>query len=244
MTDHRITRRFVIAATASLLASSSVIAQTAAMSAPVTAAQYLPMASMGGDFLEATSRLAFDKTENAAVRRFARAEITEQVNLADRLAQASGGASGARTSSAPGGVAGLVVSPIAGAGTGAASGAATGANVAGPVGAVVGAGVGAATGAVSGAVGGVAGLVSPAPMMTDAQKAATYAQLQSFPAGPEFDTLYVQAQIRGHQEAQAVHGGYAQNGDDPELRRIARNALPLIRQHLAVLRGLNSRRAG
>jgi hypothetical protein len=39
----------------------------------------------------------------------------------------------------------------------------------------------------------------------------------------------------GHQEALAIQGSYAQSGDDPGLRRVARSALPLIRLHIAQL---------
>lgn len=76
----------------------------------------------------------------------------------------------------------------------------------------------------------------PLPGMTsDAQKAQILAQLAATPGGPQHDALFVEASLRGHQEALMIHGSYAANGDDPALRGIARAALPLIRRHIAEL---------
>lgn len=76
----------------------------------------------------------------------------------------------------------------------------------------------------------------PLPGMTsDAQKAQILAQLAATPGGPQYDALFVEVSLRGHQEALMIHGSYAASGDDPTLRRIARNALPLIRRHIAEL---------
>jgi predicted outer membrane protein len=171
------------------------------------APQYFAMASRGGMFLEETARTAFEKTRNPSVKRFSRAEVVEQVSLTDKMA--ARGAPMMAAGAPPGGVVGgLVAAPFA----------------------VAGAAVGAA-GAVAGGV-----LGAPAAMTTDAQKAQMVSQLQSMPAGPDFDVMFVRAQIMGHEEALQVHGSYAQAGDDPELRRVARSAVPLIRLHLSQLR--------
>jgi predicted outer membrane protein len=169
------------------------------------------MASKGGTFLEETARTGFEKTRNPSLKRFARAEVLEQVGLDGKLSMASGSMAAAAPR-APGGLVGAVVAaPVA------VAGAAVG---------VAGAAVGAA-GALVGAGG--------APMTSDAQKAQMIAQLNSMPAGPAFDAQFVEVQLMGHQEALVIHGSYAQSGDDPALRRVARNALPLIRQHIAQL---------
>lgn len=95
-----------------------------------------------------------------------------------------------------------------------------------------------------------AGLAGSPPvpgMTTDAQKAQILAQLAAMPGGAQHDAMFVEASLRGHQEALAIHGSYAANGDDPTLRRIARNALPLIRLHIAQLsrmQGATQRQAG
>jgi len=173
----------------------------------IPATQYLAMASSGGMFLEETSRDAFEKTQNPGVRRFARAEVLEQVNLTDKLSARAGGA------------------PMAGMAPGTPGG---------PVGAVVAAPFAVAGAVVGGTAGAVLGL-PPGAMTSDAQKAEMAGQLRAMAAGPEYDAMYLQAQLMGHQEAMAIHGSYAQSGDDPGLRRVARSALPLIRLHLSQL---------
>lgn len=208
--------------------SSRAPAQQAAVM-PLPTAQYVAMGARGGSFLEETSRIAYEKASDPQVKRFARAEVFEQVRLAEKLNANTAVATGSTGTSAGGLTSSPAGSTLAGAGVGALVG--------GPVGALVGAGVGATTGSLSGARG---GQTAPA-MTTDAQKAQMLAQLQSTPAGPEFDALYVQAQIMGHQEAYAIHGGYAQAGEDPALRRTATQATKLIRQHLSQLNRLQSR---
>ncbi|AMB46974.1 hypothetical protein Y590_18705 [Methylobacterium sp. AMS5] len=51
------------------------------------------------------------------------------------------------------------------------------------------------------------------------------------PPGPEYDAMFVNASLQGHQEADPIHGSYAQAGDDPALRCIAAGALPLPAAH-------------
>ena len=192
-----------------LAASPLAITHTAAQPAPMPpggmpAPQYLAAAGRGGMFLEETARDAYEKTRDPRVKRFARAEVVEQVGLTDKLSARAPMMAGAPGASPPGGVVGgLVAAPFVVAGA-----------AVGTVGAVVGA---------------------PAAMTSDAQKAETIARLRGTPPGPSYDALFVQAQLMGHQEALAIHGTYAQSGDDPALRRIARGALPLIRQHIATL---------
>jgi predicted outer membrane protein len=72
-------------------------------------------------------------------------------------------------------------------------------------------------------------------MTSDAQKADMIARIQSTAPGPQYDALFVQTQLMGHQEAYAINSNYAQSGDDPALRRVARGALPLIRLHISQL---------
>lgn len=192
----------LLAATSACAVTGTVVAQTSAPSGAMLAMEYLALASKGGTFLETTGRIGFEKG-GAGVRRFSRAEVVEQVNLADKL-DANGGVMAARGGApTPGGVVGgLVAAPFV----------------------VAGAAVGAA-GAVLGGV----------PMTPDGQKAQMVAQLQATPAGPSFDAAFVEAQLMGHKEALAIHGTYAQSGDNPALRRVARGALPLIRLHIAQL---------
>jgi len=60
-------------------------------------------------------------------------------------------------------------------------------------------------------------------------------RLQAAGTGAAFDAAYHQAQMMAHQEALALHQNYASNGDNPELRTLAAQAVPVIQQHLSHL---------
>ncbi len=208
-------------ATAALAVTRTAVAQPVAAGAMPTPA-YLAMATKGGLFLENTARDAFAKTGNPRVKRFARAEVTEQVNLANKIDAVTGGTVAVPVGgglaggglAGPGGlVGGLVAAPLA---------------VAGGV-----------AGAAAGTVGGVLGVTGPgsAPggMTSDEQKAQILGQLSGLQGGPQYDAAFVDASLQGHREALALHGSYAEGGEDPALRRIARGAVPLIRLHISQL---------
>jgi predicted outer membrane protein len=203
----------LLTATAALAVTRTALAQPApagAMPAPV----YLAMATKGGLFLENTARDAHAKTRNPRVKAFSRAEVTEQVNLARKLDPYLG--AGGPMAGAPAGPAGLV-----------------GGLVEAPL-AVAGGVAGATVGAVGGVLG-VPGGRGPGGMTTDEQKAQILSQLSGMQPGPEYDAMFVNASLQGHQEALNIHGSYAQAGDDPGLRRIAAGAIPLIQRHIAQL---------
>src|SRR3954470_15074742 len=104
----------LMAASAPMAITRTVVAQPMPPGT-MSAAQYLTMASTGGMFLEETSRDAYEKTQNPRVRRFARAEVVEQVNLSAKLNARSGGVP--QAGMAPGGpVGGLVAAPFVAAG--------------------------------------------------------------------------------------------------------------------------------
>jgi len=75
-----------------------------------------------------------------------------------------------------------------------------------------------------------AGLDPPPPALP-ADKTAQLAALQSAGAA-EFDAMYMRAQVAGHQEALALHTGYAQGGDQAALRAAAAKTAPIVRSHL------------
>ena len=208
-------------ATAALAVTRTAVAQPVAAGAMPTPA-YLALATKGGLFLESTARDAFAKTGNPRVKRFARAEVTQQVNLANKIDAVTGGTVAVPVGgglaggglAGPGGlVGGLVAAPLA---------------VAGGV-----------AGAAAGTVGGVLGVTGPgsAPggMTSDEQKAQSLGQLSGLQGGPQYDAAFVDASLQGHREALALHGSYAEGGEDPALRRIARGAVPLIRLHISQL---------
>ncbi|KQP29697.1 hypothetical protein ASF49_16225 [Methylobacterium sp. Leaf104] len=213
----------MLTATAALAVTRTAVAQpTPAGTIPTPV--YLNMATKGGLFLENTARDAFDKTSNPRVKKFSRAEVVEQVTLSRKLAPYTGGmaAAAADTPPGPGGlIGGLVAAPLA---------------VAGGV-----------AGATVGAVGGALGAPPPGGMTSDEQKAQILAQLSGLQPGPRYDAAFVNASLQGHQEAYAIHGSYAETGEDPQLRRIARGAIPLIRLHISQLtkmQGMMGGRAG
>lgn len=212
----------LLTATAALAVTRTALAQPApagAMPAPV----YLAMATKGGLFLENTARDAHAKTRNPRVKAFSRAEVTEQVNLARKLDPYLG--AGAPMAGAPAGPAGLV-----------------GGLIEAPL-AVAGGVAGATVGAVGGVLG-VPGGRGPGGMTTDEQKAQILSQLSGMQPGPEYDAMFVNASLQGHQEALNIHGSYAQAGDDPGLRRIAAGAIPLIQRHIAQLSRMQATMGG
>ena len=209
-------------ATAALAVTRTAVAQPVAAGAMPTPA-YLALATKGGLFLESTARDAFAKTGNPRVKRFARAEVTEQVNLANKIDAVTGG---------------TVAVPVGG---GLAGGGLAGGSLAGPgglVGGLVAAPL-AVAGGVAGTVGGVLGVTGPGSasggMASDEQKAQILGQLSGLQGGPQYDAAFVDASLQGHREALALHGSYAEGGEDPALRRIARGAVPLIRLHISQL---------
>jgi putative membrane protein len=69
------------------------------------------------------------------------------------------------------------------------------------------------------------------PTAMDSRHQAAMSDLQGV-TGRAFDRMYLTAQINAHTEALQLHQSYAQNGDDPALRRVAAGAVPVIQGHL------------
>lgn len=198
------------------LAITHTVAQPAPPPGSIPAPTYLSMAAKGGMLLEETARDAFDKTGDPRVKKFARAEVVEQVNLTDKL-----------TANVP---------PELMAGGAMPRGGLVGGLVAAPF-LVAGAAVGAA-----GSLIGLGG--QPVPMTSDAQKADMIARIRATASGPQYDAVFVNTQLMGHHEAYAIHSSYAQSGDDPALRKIARGALPLLRLHISQLTRMQAMMGG
>ena len=210
----------MLTATASLAVTRTAAAQPVpggGMPTPV----YLNMATKGGLFLENTARDAFDKTTNPRLKKFSRAEVVEQVSLSRKLDRYSEGLASAAAVGPPGPgglIGGLVAAPLA---------------VAGGV-----------AGAAVGVAGGALGAPPPGGMTTDEQKAQLLSQLAATQPGPQYDAAFVSASLQGHQEAYAIHGSYAESGEDPQLRRIAQGAIPLIRLHISQLTKMQAMMGG
>lgn len=81
--------------------------------------------------------------------------------------------------------------------------------------------------------------MTPPPAVLSPPKRGLIEQLNS-QAGLAFDRLYVRQQAAAHQEALALHSGYAQTGDTPALRAAAAAATPVVQAHLARVRTLQA----
>jgi putative membrane protein len=69
-------------------------------------------------------------------------------------------------------------------------------------------------------------------------KQAMIDQLKATPKGQQFDSLYMGQQMQAHEQAWALEKGYATDGDDAALRQVAASAVPIVEQHLAMLKAL------
>jgi putative membrane protein len=79
----------------------------------------------------------------------------------------------------------------------------------------------------------------PPPDTPNPDQARMLTALQSL-KGHDFDQEYVVQQVVAHQGALTVEEQYARIGTDPNLKRAANAALPMIRHHLDVVRQLKS----
>jgi putative membrane protein len=71
----------------------------------------------------------------------------------------------------------------------------------------------------------------PPPAAMSSDQAMMLSSLQSL-RGADFDRAYARQQVLAHHQALAVEQGYATAGTDPNLRRLAQSAVPVIQQHL------------
>jgi putative membrane protein len=83
----------------------------------------------------------------------------------------------------------------------------------------------------------IAGRTVTVPPSLDPRHKRMYHALEaSF--GPDFDREYIAQQFAAHREALAYMEGYARDGAVPELQRFASHTVPVIRDHLAMLRAI------
>lgn len=60
----------------------------------------------------------------------------------------------------------------------------------------------------------------------------------------KMERLYVDQQVAAHEEALALHQGYAAQGDNPGLRAAAATAVPVVERHLAEIRRIQATMGG
>lgn len=81
-----------------------------------------------------------------------------------------------------------------------------------------------------------AGLRPPAPMLVEFQREMVN-RLRPL-RGAEFDREYRRQQVVSHELALRLHENYAKDGDNARLRTAAGTAVPVVRQHLEMIRGI------
>ncbi|ARO33757.1 hypothetical protein NXC14_PC00218 (plasmid) [Rhizobium sp. NXC14] len=72
------------------------------------------------------------------------------------------------------------------------------------------------------------------------EKHQTAVQKLQAAKGAEFDRMYINGQIDGHEELLTIHKSYARNGDDPMARGASMVAVTGIQSHLVMLKTIKS----
>lgn len=60
----------------------------------------------------------------------------------------------------------------------------------------------------------------------------------------DMEKVYVQQQVKSHEEALALHTSYSQGGDKPALKRAATGAVPIVKAHLEQVKTMQSSMSG
>jgi putative membrane protein len=60
----------------------------------------------------------------------------------------------------------------------------------------------------------------------------------------KMERVYVDQQVMAHEEALALHQGYATQGDNPGLRAAAASAVPIVQAHLTEIRRIQAAMGG
>lgn len=68
----------------------------------------------------------------------------------------------------------------------------------------------------------------------DARRQGMIQHLMDAPT-EDFDKMYLDQQRLAHQESVTLHKGYAESGDNPQLRSVALGGLPMVERHLKAL---------
>jgi putative membrane protein len=77
------------------------------------------------------------------------------------------------------------------------------------------------------------------PSAPDPGRQAVSAQLGQY-QGAEFDRQYIQQQLADHEATLTLFQNEAESGQDPQLRAFARKYAPVVQEHIAMLRRLES----
>lgn len=74
-------------------------------------------------------------------------------------------------------------------------------------------------------------LGTPLPTALDPQHQETLAKLRSA-SRADFDRLYMEGQVEGHQDALKLQQSYGESGGDPNLKAVASQLTPIVQHHL------------
>lgn len=81
--------------------------------------------------------------------------------------------------------------------------------------------------------------VTPAPPKLMPKQEAMLSQLQKA-EGSKRDALYIKQQVMAHQQALALHQGYAKSGDKTNLKQTASTVVPVVQHHLEEAKSLKA----
>ena len=87
-----------------------------------------------------------------------------------------------------------------------------------------------------------AGVTVTLPTALDQRRQEMLTELQNASA-EDFDTRYLDQQTAAHQEARDLHRGYAENGDNPQLKQLAGTIAPKVQRHLDMVKKLDEQGA-
>jgi putative membrane protein len=76
------------------------------------------------------------------------------------------------------------------------------------------------------------------PTALDARRQGMIDNLKAATAG-DFDKTYLDQQTNAHREAITLHSGYAEDGENSALKKLASGAVPIIRHHLEMVQKID-----
>jgi putative membrane protein len=83
-----------------------------------------------------------------------------------------------------------------------------------------------------------AGVTVTPPTALDDRRRGMIDNLRAASAA-DFDRTYVDQQTMAHQEAVTLHSGFAEDGDNPQLKQFATTTAPKVRHHLDMVKNLD-----
>lgn len=89
----------------------------------------------------------------------------------------------------------------------------------------------------------MASSLPPPPMALSGDQQGMLSALQSMKS-PDLERAYITQQVNAHTSALVTEQGYAASGADPNLRKAAQSAVPIIQHHLEMARQMKAASGG